>query len=58
MCYKKSTCPMYLSHNGKNKEVACKNCVYIQKVERNAFYAKTGLVIAVIGFLVSTYLLF
>ena len=58
MCYKKSTCPMYLSHKGKNKEAACKNCVYIQKAERNAFYAKTGLVIAVIGFLVSTYLLF
>ena len=49
---------MYLSHNGKNKEGVCKNCVYIQRAERNAFYAKIGLVIAVIGFLVSTYLLF
>ena len=58
MCYKKSTCPMYLSHNGKNKEGACKNCVYIQKAERNAFYAKIALIISAIGFLVSTYLLF
>ena len=58
MCYKKSTCPMYLSGKSKNKEGVCKNCVYIQRAERNTFYAKIGLVIAVIGFLVSTYLLF
>ena len=58
MCYKKNTCPMYLSGKGKNREGVCKNCVYIQRAERNTFYAKIGLVIAIIGFLVSTYLLF
>ena len=58
MCYKKSTCPIYLSGKGKNRDGVCKNCVYIQRAERNTFYAKIGLVIAVIGFLVSTYLLF
>ena len=58
MCYKKSTCPVYLSGKGKNRDGVCKNCVYIQRAERNTFYAKIGLVIAVIGFLVSTYLLF
>ena len=58
MCHKKDTCPMYLSHCDKNMEGACKNCVYIQKAEKNSFYAKIALVIAVIGFLVSTYFLY
>ena len=58
MCHKQSTCPMYLSHCGKNMEGACKNCIYLQKARKHSFYAKIALVIAVIGFLVSTYFLY
>ena len=58
MCHKKDTCPIYLSHCGKNMEGAYKNSIYLQRAERTSFYAKIALVIAVIGFLVSTYFLY
>ena len=58
MCHKKNTCPMYLAHCGKNKNGACMNCTYLQRAERVTLYAKIALVIAVIGFLVSTYFLY
>ncbi len=59
MCAKKDTCPMYLEYCNTDKmNDVCANCTFLQKAKRTAKYAKIGLLLAVMAFLTSTYLLY
>ena len=53
MCYKQMICPII-----DGIENACKNCEYIKRFEKRAFYSKIGLVVAIFAFITTTFTIY
>ena len=41
-----------------NMSVMCKSCVHLKRAEKKIVYARIGLAVATLAFIVSTYILF
>ena len=58
MCHKECECPMYEYRKAHNLKGACDNCEYIIRMKRLSKYSKIALAVAVVLFVVTSYLLF
>ena len=59
MCKIERNCPMYEEYcRTGNMSVMCKSCVHLKRAEKKIVYARTGLAVAALAFIVSTYILF
>lgn len=58
MCHKKMICPMFERRIIDGIEDACKNCEYVKRFEKRAFYSKIGLVVAILAFITTTFIIY
>ena len=58
MCYKQTTCPMFESRTINGIKGACHNCEYVKRFEKRAFYSKIGLIVAILAFITTTFIIY
>ena len=58
MCHRKEVWPLYLERTLDGISDACSNSEYIKRIEKNSLYYKIGLVITLVIFLVTTYVIY
>ena len=51
MCYRKHVCPLY---SEKGVCGGCVHCEYLKKAQKSIFYARVGLVAAIVIFIITT----
>ena len=57
MCYKKTVCINY-ERKLKGESDVCANCEYIAKVQKTTRFCQIALIISIIIFIVTTYLVY
>ena len=58
MCHKQAICPEFERRTINGIKGACSNCEYVKRFARTARWSRVGLVIAIIGFIISTYIVY
>ena len=58
MCHKQAICPEFERRTINGIKDACSNYEYVKRFARTARWSRVGLVIAIIGFIISTYIVY
>lgn len=58
MCYRHTICEHYKHCDGNELPEACLNCAYAQQVKRTSRFCQIGLLLAMLAFIVTTYIVY
>lgn len=58
MCHKRETCPNFERRTINGVPGGCVNCEYIKRIEKTSFMCRIGLVIAIVAFVCTTWVIY
>lgn len=58
MCHRSDSCEHYKHCKGNPLSEACENCAYVRQIKRIARLSQIGLVIVILAFITTTYIVY